>query len=73
MVCVFPVTCFSKGGIIFLFFEIILFAPLEVLFIKPELENQHFSVYHMMSQLVAPSFSLANSLSSADVLFAAHS
>ena len=39
----------------FSFFEIILFA---------------FSVCHMMSQLVAPSLSLANSLISADVLSA---
>ena len=31
----------------------------------------HFSVYHVGSQLVAPSFSLANSLISADMLSAA--
>ena len=40
----------------------------EVLFIKPELENQYFSVCHVVTRLVPPSFSLANSLISADML-----
>ena len=31
----------------------------------------HFSVSHVVSQLVAPSFSMANSLISADMLFTA--
>ena len=38
---------------------------------KTELVYLHFSVCHVMSRLVAPSFSLANSLISADVLSAA--
>ena len=40
----------------------------EVHFIKTELENCHFSVCHVVSQLDAPSFSVANSLISANVL-----
>ena len=32
----------------------------------------HFSVCHVVSQLIAPSFSMANSLISADVLSAVH-
>ena len=40
-------------------------------FIKAERVYQHFSVCHVVSQLVAPSFSLANSLISNDVLSAA--
>ena len=39
----------------------------EVLLIKTELVYLHFSVCHVVSRLVAPSFSLANSLISADV------
>ena len=39
----------------------------EVLFIKTELVYLHFSVCHVVSRLIAPSFSLANSLISADV------
>ena len=40
----------------------------EVLFIKTELLYLHFSVCHEVPWLVAPSFSMANSLISADVL-----
>ena len=43
----------------------------EVLFIKTELVYLHFLVCHVMSRLITPSFSLANSLISADVLSAA--
>ena len=64
--CVFPVTCFLKlgyvGRIILLFFEIILFA--RWIFDK----NRNFSVCHVVSRLVAPTFLLANSLISADVV-----
>ena len=38
---------------------------------KPELESQHFSVYQVVSRLVALAFSLANSLIPTDVLSAA--
>ena len=65
-ICVFPVTCFLKlgwvGKISFLFFE--------VLFIITELVYLRFSVCHVVSRLVAPSFSLVNSLISADLLSA---
>ena len=44
----------------------------EVLVVETELVYLHFSVCHVMLPLVAPSFSLANSLISADVLSAAH-
>ena len=43
----------------------------EVLFIKTELVYLHFSV-SLVTQLIAPSFSLANSLILADVLSAVH-
>ena len=43
----------------------------EVLSIQTELEYLHFSVCHVMSQLVVAAFSLANSFISADVLSAA--
>ena len=39
----------------------------EVLFIITELVYLHFSVSHVESRIVAPSFSLANSFISADV------
>ena len=39
-------------------------------FIKTKLVYLHFSVCHVVSRLVAPSFSFANSLNSADVLSA---
>ena len=41
---------------------------LEVLFIKTELLYLHFSVCHMVSRLVVPSISTANSLILADML-----
>ena len=53
----------------FFFFEIIYLS--ELLFVKAELADLHFSVCHVVSRFVAPSFSLANSLISADVLPAA--
>ena len=40
----------------------------DVLFVKRELQNLHFSVCHVVSRLVTPSFSMADSLISADVL-----
>ena len=40
----------------------------EVLFIKAQLLYLNFSVCHVVLRLVAPSFSLANSLISTDVL-----
>ena len=40
----------------------------EVLFVKTELQNLHFSVCHVVSRLVTPSFLMADSLISADVL-----
>ena len=40
----------------------------EVRFIKTELLYRHFSVFHVVTWLVVPSFSMANSLISADVL-----
>ena len=43
----------------------------EVLVMKTELVYLHFSVCQVVSRLVTPSFSLANSLISADVLSAA--
>ena len=43
----------------------------EALFIKKEVVYLHFSIRHVVSRLVAPSFSLANSLISVDVLSAA--
>ena len=39
-----------------------------MLFVKTELQNLHFSVCHVVSRLVIPSFSMADSLISADVL-----
>ena len=52
--------------VIIIFFKQFYFP--EVLFIKAELESQQFSVCHVVSRLVAPSFSLANSLISTDTL-----
>ena len=43
----------------------------EVLFIEIEMVYLHFSVCHVVSRPVAPSFSLANSLILADLLSAA--
>ena len=40
----------------------------DVLFVKTELQNLYFSVCHVVSRLVTPSFSMADSLISADVL-----
>ena len=40
----------------------------EVHFIKTELLYLHFSVCHVVSQLIAPSFSMASSLISSDML-----
>ena len=46
------------------------FVCLKYFFIRTELQNLHFSVCHVVSQLVTPSFSMADSLNSADVLSA---
>ena len=59
----------GRSDYFFLFFEII-YLP-EALFYKNRTGISTFSVCHMMSQLVAASFSLANSLISTDVLSAA--
>ena len=46
------------------------FVCLKYVFIKTELQyiDLHFSVCHMVSQPIAPSFSMANSLISSDML-----
>ena len=70
--CVFPITCFLKlgqvGRIIFLFFEIILFACST--FYKNRTGISTFSSLSRGVTLVAPSFLLDNSLILADVLSA---
>ena len=47
------------------------FVCLKYVFIKTELLYLHFSVCHVVSRPIAPSFSMANSLISSDMLSAA--